>query len=243
MIINTASSVIASTTRYVPLDTQAIASRIENAGFTLTHSSVIARDKYLNVRRHLLRFRKNDALTVEYAPELLVYNSNDKDSALQMKLGIYRDSSLDISRHCVDIRIPHNSRALQRIDNGLLMISLFYPLLCGEVSRMQATKLTLEQRQEFAGKAFDLKFPTKTMSLNPRNRSSFCATCDEIVFTEDEGNDLWHVYRRTHERILNGKFKMLGKAGNSLRASAITRRKDITQINTKLWILAASFLL
>ena len=79
---------------------------------------------------------------------------------------------------------------------------------------------------------------------NPNLSKSLTAGIEDILSVsraEDEGNDLWKVYNRIQENLINGNYEIKTKKG-SRKGSSIKSIDNGIKINEGLWNLAKSYL-
>lgn len=107
------------------------------------------------------------------------------------------------------------------------------------IAQMKETMMSAEQQKDFAKKALAVRFKEEQL-LDYADRLL------EVIRPEDEGDNLWVVYNRVQEKLIDGEFSLPtlkdGKVGTDRAVQAI--RAGFTQhsINSKLANIASEYL-
>ena len=98
------------------------------------------------------------------------------------------------------------------------------------VDEWQDIKLDRDQMRSFGREAAKLRFEDPDdLTIN---------TVLQARRTEDMGNDLWTVFNRTQENLIQGGFLVTGGRRRSRKITNIDKNIDI---NTRLWDVASSY--
>ena len=101
------------------------------------------------------------------------------------------------------------------------------PGLVDKINTFKATTLTEPQMVEFATKACALRSKQTVNIMDVLNATR----------PEDEGNDLWAVFNRVQEKVVNGMFKT-----GTRKARVIKNFQQDIKINEQLFELAETYL-
>ena len=106
------------------------------------------------------------------------------------------------------------------------------PGLVQKINLFKSTKLTDEQMIEFAYKAATLRTKAKVNT-------------EELLVVErdaDKGNDLWAVFNRVQEKLVNGGFHATSTFNQKRRKiRSIKSFVNDVKLNEQLWELAEQF--
>lgn len=120
------------------------------------------------------------------------------------------------------------------------------PVVFNTIRTFEKTELTEQARREFAMKAFAIRYPEYIKENNLVDMALISSSVDVNALltpyrSEDAPNNLWTVFNRVQEKLVNGQFKHLGDDNKLRQARPI---KNITlnlDINEGLWQLANSY--
>jgi len=107
------------------------------------------------------------------------------------------------------------------------------PGLINKIETMKGTSLTQLQQEDFALKAQFIRWPELRGVKDVEERDLLL-----IDREEDKGSNLWNVFNRVQEKIINGGIY-------TLRDRKVRKVKNFNQamrINSNLWSLAESYL-
>ena len=224
------------TDKYIQTPTIKVVEDLINLGWEVTKVQEVKSRKYQGFQKHLLMFRHPDIMIKgqngdDAQPQILLTNSHDGKAAFNFRVGIFRfvcENGLVISDAdfgVVSIRhVNYTFESLQAKVNE--MISKL-PGLVNKINLFKATTLTDAQMQQFATKACALR-SKQTINI----MSVLEATRKEV-----EGNDLWAVFNRVQEKLVNGMFKT-----GTRKARVIKNFQQDIKINEQLFELAESYI-
>ena len=120
------------------------------------------------------------------------------------------------------------------------------PVVFDTIRTFEKIELTEKARREFAMKAFAIRYPEYIKESNAVDMALISSSVDVDALlsayrAEDAPNNLWTVFNRVQEKLVNGQFKHLGDDNKLRQARPI---KNITlnlDINEGLWQLANSY--
>jgi len=225
--------------KYTFIPTTRILGVLEDEGWIPTSASQVNSHKEGNKQfaKHLIRLRRDEAIQPEVnktIPEIVLFNSHNGKSNYDLRMGLYRfvcSNGMVVSdAEFGSIKIRHMGytdeqvvKASQEfIDNSTRIMNV--------VNEWQDVKLDREEMRSFGREAAKLRFEdpddlTINTVLQPRRG-------------EDMASDLWTVFNRTQENLIQGGFLV---TGGRRRSRAITNIDKNIDINTRLWDLASSY--
>ena len=169
-------------------------------------------------------------------PEIVLFNSHNGKSNYDLRMGLYRfvcSNGMVVSdQEFGSIKIRHmgytDEQVIQAsqefIDNSTRIMNV--------VDEWQDIKLDRDQMRSFGREAAKLRFEDPDdLTIN---------TVLQARRTEDMGNDLWTVFNRTQENLIQGGFLVTGGRRRSRKITNIDKNIDI---NTRLWDVASSYCL
>jgi hypothetical protein len=224
------------TDKYIQTPTIKVVEDLINLGWEVTKVQEVKSRKYAGFQKHLLMFRHPNIMIKgqngdDAQPQILLTNSHDGKAAFNFRVGIFRfvcENGLVISDAdfgVVSIRhVNYTFESLQAKVNE--MISKL-PGLVNKINLFKATTLTDTQMQQFA---------TKACALRSKQTINIMSVL-EATRKEDEGNDLWAVFNRVQEKLVNGMFKT-----GTRKARVIKNFQQDIKINEQLFELAESYI-
>ena len=168
-------------------------------------------------QKHLIRLT-NPELSVgksvgEEIPELILTNSHNGKNSFSFKLGIYRivcSNGLVIPvEEFANITIKHVGQMASQIKQVIEESTKTFPVIYRDIDKMKNRELTEREIRGFAKTASELR--------NPNLSKSLTVGLDQILEElrpQDSGNDLWKVYNRVQENLINGNYEIKTKKGS-----------------------------
>ena len=224
------------TDKYIQTPTIKVVEDLINLGWEVTKVQEVKSRKYAGFQKHLIMFANPNIMIKgqngdDAQPQILLTNSHDGKAAFNFRVGIFRfvcENGLVISDAdfgVVSIRhVNYTFESLQAKVNE--MISKL-PGLVNKINLFKATTLTDTQMQQFATKACALRSNQTVNIMDVLNATR----------PEDEGNDLWAVFNRVQEKLVNGMFKT-----GTRKARVIKNFQQDIKINEQLFELAESYI-
>jgi len=198
-------------------------------------------------KKHMLRFRNennNDISKIigDTHPEILLTNSHDGSSSFKFHVGLFRlvcSNGLVIADQTFDeFRVMHKGFQKEDILKVVEMSTEKIPMVVGRVQDMMSNELNASQQYDFAKRVADTRWgKDKMIDVNQMLK---------IRREEDAGNDLWSVFNRVQENLLQGGILTItpkdnGKVRRS-RSRAIRSIDQNLEVNKMLWSLSESIL-
>ena len=198
-------------------------------------------------KKHMLRFRSEENVHIareigDTHPEILLTNSHDGTSSFKFHVGLFRlvcSNGLVIADKTFDqFRVMHKGFEKDDIIKVVQMTTEKIPMVVGRVQDMMSKELTMSQQVDFAKLVADHRFgEDKMIDVNQMLK---------IRREEDAGTDLWSVFNRVQENLLQGGIltitpKENGRVRRS-RSRAIRSIDQNLEVNKMLWNLSESIL-
>lgn len=233
--------------KYSHIPTFKVIEDMEKLGWHVTDVKEVKARKNVGYQKHLVVFRNPDIM-IDGAdgdtvwPQVLLTNSSDGKNAFTFRAGLFRlvcENGLVIStQDFADLKIRHFGYDFSELQKTITMMVEKLPLTVESMNKFKQTQLTDKQIEEFAKKALEIRFGEAKVKR---------VTIDFNEFTkptrkEDEGNDLWSVFNRVQEKIIDGDFKY----GFSTQIRKARKIKNFTKdinVNSQLFELASEYCL
>jgi len=198
-------------------------------------------------KKHMIRFRNqnNEVLSKEIGdthPEIVLTNSHDGTSSFKFHVGLFRlvcSNGLVIADKTFDqFRVMHKGFQKNDVLKAISMTTEKIPYVIGNVQNMMSKELSKSQQYDFAKIAAEQRWgEDKLIDLNQML---------QVRRMEDAGDDLWSVFNRVQENMLQGGIltvtpKENGKVRNS-RSRAIRSINQNLEVNKMLWTLSETMI-
>ena len=186
-------------------------------------------------QKHCLRFR-NYHYEIEGGlfPEIILTNAHDCTGGFIFRAGLFRfvcSNGLVIAdKEFGQIKIRHMGYSFEAVKEACEYVVKNIPMMVTQISKLQSFKMTDEQMAEYALAAQQLRWKGETpVSVDDLLESSR---------KEDEGNDLWVVYNRIQEKLMNGGYNTAeNDKGKTRKVRAVKNFSQQIQLNEGLWEL------
>lgn len=247
--------------KYSFVPTAELIGMFENLGWHMTDVSQRG-TKHAEVGKHMVKLEnsKLNKLTVrgdKMMPQLIIHNSHNGSSGLNLSLGLFRF----VCSNGLVVGVPgmHENMKFRHtgIDMGELkllseQILTNYETVQRYINDMQTIELTDEQRMEFAMEAIAQRDWYKYFDKNEagekvRNDKMIRELFDMDSFLkptreEDADPTLWHTYNVIQEKLIHTSLERKTEKG---RTTKLTPMKDIARkhrLNTTLWNIASDYM-
>jgi hypothetical protein len=196
-------------------------------------------------KKHLIRFRnpENDYIGRQIGdtfPEIVLTNSHDGTSSFNFDVGLFRlvcTNGLVVADQKFDsMRILHKGFEKADVIKVIEESTKRIPLIVGTVDKMINKEMSMAQQVGFAKDAVEMRWGSdKIVDINQ---------ILSVRRPEDSGNDLWSVFNRVQENMLQGGIVTITPKDNgSVRRSTSRAIRSIEQnvsLNKMLWTLSES---
>lgn len=191
--------------------------------------------------RHCIRFSSKNLDDVgDSRPEIVMFNSHDGRSCLEMLLGIYRlvcSNGMTIAEKEFErFRIPHKGYKAgdKYINHAIDQLGMQATRTEQFINGWGKLDVPHHVRNEYYNRAMDIRFPEHEQGEE--------WILDVSKRTEDRGTDLWRMFNRSQEHLLNGGYSVTHTAGKKPRqARELTNIDAINKINDNLWSMTSDF--
>lgn len=226
------------TDKYVQTPTSRVVEDLMSLGWQVTKAQEVKARKGKGYQKHLIVFRNPDIMITgkngdDAFPQILLTNSHDGKAAFNFRVGIFRlvcSNGLVVSdADFNNVSIRHINYTFETLLSKINEVIAKLPGLVQKINTFKAKELTENAMKEFAVRAAALR--TKS-SIN----------IDALLAptrNEDAGNDLWAVFNRVQEKLINGGFSYGHK--NRKSRSIKNFQQDI-KLNEELFELAETYL-
>lgn len=195
--------------------------------------------------RHVIRFRRESDVGLrgyepnvgDVIPELVLFNAHDATTAFRFLAGLFRficSNGLVVADSTFSsLYVRHTKHAIKQGRDAALQVLDSVPQLIATVDAWRAIELTSDQQSLFDSKAADLRGMT-TIKPVPgallRSRRY-----------HDRRNDLWTVYNRVQENLVNGGVEGRDANNHYRNTRKIGDVKEVLRVNQGVWSLAEEF--
>lgn len=226
------------TDKYVQTPTSRVVEDLMSLGWQVTKCQEVKARKGKGYQKHIVVFRHPDIMITgkdgdDAYPQILLTNSHNGKAAFNFRVGIFRlvcSNGLVVSdADFNNVSIRHINYTFETLQSKINEVIAKLPGLVQKINTFKAKELTENAMKEFAVRAAALR--TKS-SIN----------IDALLAptrNEDAGNDLWAVFNRVQEKLINGGFSYGRK--NRKSRSIKNFQQDI-KLNEELFELAETYL-
>jgi len=218
---------------------------MEVLGWKVTDVKEVRARKNAGFQKHLVIFHNPDIFINgedgdDVFPQILLTNSSDGKNAFTFRAGLFRlvcSNGLVIStQDFADLKIRHFGYKFEELQKTITSMVEKLPLTVESMNKFKQTQLAEEQIMDFAKKALTVRFGEDEMSRITVDYNEFIKPTRK----EDEGNDLWSVFNRVQEKIIDGDFTY-GYATKTRKARRIKNFNQDIVLNSNLYELATQY--
>jgi hypothetical protein len=232
---------------YSHIPTFKIIEDMELLGWKVNDVKEVKARKNAGFQKHLVVFR-NEEIVIDGAdgdtvfPQILLTNSSDGKNAFTFRAGLFRlvcENGLVIStQDFADLKIRHMGYDFEKLQKTITNIVEKLPLTVESMNRFKETQLEEEQILQFAKDALTVRFGEEEMERITIDFDAFI----QPTRREDAGNDLWSVFNRIQERVMDGDFQY-SYAAKIRKARKIKNFNQDLELNSRLYELATTYCL
>jgi len=198
--------------KYKFQSTKQIISFFESQGFSLASKKVcrVRKQSKQGFQKHMLRF-DHEALKIDDQNRLqvLVKNSHDGSSSLQINLGIYRlvcSNGLVIGEEFMGYNLRHTGHQFYiKLEQSLKELIVAAPKYKELIIKMKNTKINDKDKHNFIIESINMRL-IDINNITEINIDSF-----QPIRLEDDKNDIYTVFNMIQERIIKGGVKYITK--------------------------------
>jgi len=231
--------------KYSHIPTFKIIEDMEKLGWMVSSVKEVKARKNVGFQKHLVIFRNPEIVISgedgdDVFPQILLTNSSDGKNAFMFRAGIFRlvcENGLVIStQDFADMRIRHYGYDFNELQKVITAMVEKLPLTVESMNKFKQTKLNENQMVEFAKRAVEVRFGKEDVKHIQMDFNEFLKPTRK----EDEGNDLWSVFNRIQEKIIDGDFTY-SYSNKTRKARKIKNFNQDLEVNSKLYELATEF--
>jgi len=202
----------------------------------------VVRDKTspTGLRRSDGTFAKNDSTNDVY-PQILLTNSHDGKNAFTFTAGLFRmicENGLVIAdTEFEDIKMRHMGYTFEDLQVLIKDMVEKLPLTVDAMNNMKNTQLEEQKILDLAQELLDIRVEG-TKNIYP------IEAIKEVAFAqrkEDTNDDLWTVFNRIQENIIQGNFEYKTPSGKLRQARIIKNFKQDMDVNKKMFSKAIEY--
>jgi len=230
--------------KYALISTRHVLERLASAGWRVVeaHQTRAKSDVGALVCRHMVKLRHPDMERMDakgdVIPEFSLLNSHDGSSAYQLHMSIFRKVCANglivadsVSHH---LSVRHSGKAAEQVVDASFRIIDEAGRVLDNVRSFQSRLLTPAERQDFAARALNLRWPfekgvkppvTAAQLLEPRRYG-------------DNEADLWTTFNVVQENIIRGGVPGKTQTGRRYTTRAVGGVNANVRLNKTLWELA-----
>ena len=229
--------------KYTFIPTERVLNGLLQAGFVPVDArQTHTRRNHPMYARHIVRLRRRfETVDLRDAiPEVVFLNSHDGTSAYQIRLGLYRvvcTNGLIVSRGAFPAWcVSHRGDIVDEVVAGALELSERFEQLALRVERMEGRHLAKDEQLRLAEQALALRY-ADPLQAGMTPAQLLC--CRRVG---DARDDLWTIFNRVQENVLQGGLIRRSPTGRLVRSRRITSIREDVRLNGALWDLAEGML-
>lgn len=198
---------------------------------------------------HLVSFAHESNLELDLRPEIILYNSHDGTSSVQLYAGCYRFicSNGIVAGEGFNQRMYHSKSGMQGFEDMLKHTVESLPMVQERIAMLRDTKLDSEQQYQMARLGMSTRWnlldeADRTVPLKGLYASeNTIMSALRITRSADMYDDAFTVFNRIQETVIRGKaylrsFTENNQSGDNIRkARPVVSAKESIRINSELW--------
>jgi len=233
--------------KYSHIPTHKIIEDMEKLGWKVSDVKEVRARKNAGYQKHLVVFRNPEIMINgddgdDVFPQILLTNSSDGKNAFTFRAGLFRlvcENGLVIStQDFADLKIRHFGYDFSELQKTITAMVEKLPLTVESMNKFKQTKLTDKQILKFAKDALEARFGEVEMKRITIDYTEFV----KATRKEDEGNDLWSVFNRVQEKVIDGDFNY-GYSTKTRKARKIKNFNKDIELNSRLYEIATEYCL
>ena len=230
---------------YTHIPTSRVIEDMRTLGWDVVDAKQVKARASQGTQKHLVVFRNPDVVVNgedgdTVWPQILLTNSHDGKNAFQFQAGLFRmvcENGLVISTQDFEkVKMRHMGYTFEELQEQIRTMVERLPLTVESMNKMKQIRLNEEQMVEFATQALKTRFNEKQINRINIDVNQLL----EVDRDEDKGDDVWVVFNRIQEKLLNGDFNYI--TGNKVRkARKIKNFQQDARVNAELFDLALEY--
>jgi hypothetical protein len=225
------------TDKYIQTPTSRVVEDLMNLGWEVTKAQEVKARKNKGFQKHMIIFRHPNIMIKgkngdDVQPQILLTNSHDGKNAFNFRVGLFRfvcSNGLVVSDgDFSNVSIRHINYTFESLQAQVNELISKLPGLVDKINLFKSTTLTEQQMVDFATKAVGLRNKATVNIMDVLNAER----------DADQGNDLWAVFNRVQEKIINGGY---GYGRKNRKARSIKNFQQDIKVNEELFELAGQY--
>jgi hypothetical protein len=186
--------------------------------------------------KHMVRLRLpvTTKKVGDVVPELVLVNAHNGTARYYLYGGLYRfvcSNGLMVGDTFASISVAHRGGDITRsrvLEGSYEIVNEQFPAILEARKKMQQVILDIKQQVALADKALSLRYPSLWKAF-PAEKLL------EIRREQDQGNDLWTVFNRIQENVIEGGFQSQSLLQRRTTVRPTERVEHRVRINRGLW--------
>jgi hypothetical protein len=242
--------------KYTHIPTDRVIKDLELLGWGVVDAKEVNARQDKGYQKHLVVFRNPDVSINKKStnvdgevfedivfPQILVTNSHDGKNSFKFQAGLYRmvcENGLVIAdQQFEDYTIRHMGYDFEALQGVIKDMISNLDLTVESMNKMRKIELDENQQFEFAKKLLDIRIEGTDNLYREEQIGDILVPQRK----EDFGDDLWSVFNRVQENIVEGNFKYYNAKtlGTERQARPIKNFKQDMDVNKKLFSAALEY--
>lgn len=222
--------------RYNVIPTIDVVQQLEKYGFETTsiQAAGTRAEGKENHQKHLVRM-KSDYKMHGLRPEVVIFNSYDRTSSLQIRIGMFRfvcSNGLIAGENIMPtFKIKHSNSNWEELLNEFVdTYDEKFHLQQQWVEQMTERKMTLDEAYYVAEQVLKFRHADERINMDVVDPLELLVAKRK----EDRGETAWHRYNIIQESLVNGYFHKYDNDGSIRKAKVLTNLQEIIRVNTEL---------
>jgi hypothetical protein len=231
-------------TKYVFVPTFKIVSHLEKLGWKPVTAKQVRSKKNSEYGKHMIRFRKREGLLEkgEIIEEIIYTGSHDGSFPATLNAGFHRcvcsNQMVVADKEFSSIHQKHIGFTYEDLEIIVKEIVKQFTIISAKVEEYKTIELTEVEKGKFAYVARNMNWGENSV-INPESLL-------EVKRPEDESNNLWIIFNRIQEHILQGGIQYSAPSDKTgkIRRRSTRKIKSVVRdlkLNSDLWMLMAAF--
>ena len=245
-----------TSSKYTHIPTDRVIKDLELLGWGVVDAKEVNARQDKGYQKHLVVFRNPDVSINKKStnvdgevfedivfPQILVTNSHDGKNSFKFQAGLYRmvcENGLVIAdQQFEDYTIRHMGYDFEALQDVIKDMISNLDLTVESMNKMRKIELDENQQFEFAKKLLDIRVEGTDNLYREEQIGDILVPQRK----EDFGDDLWSVFNRVQENIVEGNFKYYNAKtlGTERQARPIKNFKQDMDVNKKLFSAALEY--
>jgi hypothetical protein len=224
--------------KYTFIPTTRVIEDMETLGWDVVSVREIKSRKGIGFQKHMIKFQNQNIIIEgengdDVFPQILLTNSHNGSSSFQFRVGLYRlvcsNGLVIATQEFKNIKIRHMGYSFDELENNIKSIIEQLPLTVESMNKMKKIELEQDQMVKLAQDMLHTRFGDGVEKM--------MFDFDQIlnpVREQDHNNDLWTVFNRVQERVINGDFNYISN-NKSRKARPIKNFDQDLKINQNMF--------